>query len=556
MQPKSVLSTVILFVLVVSTLLSFNSVGSAMGAYIVSSVNVSIQSPTGFYDQSTLPLSINVSFVYGTTTTTDEFSFQNVTCKYSLDGGVWKNITQMNVTANKQQPDINFWNGFLHKLNATYSTVLQGLPEGSHFINVTVQSGETAGNAQTYFTTKASANSWVTKASMPTAIYGVQAAAVNGKIYVIGDYPAANLEYDPSTDTWQQKTPMPIQIPDFFGEVTVQNKIYCIGSGLTETYNPATDTWQVKAAMLTPRNGTTASVVDGKIYVIGGRNNGSLNEAYDPQTDSWTAKAPLPSSAVLHTSAALDGKIYVFSGSGALSPGITQIYNPQSDTWTVGTPMPIGVDLPAAAAIDDGVSGLKAIYVVGGSIEFFVPGSYYLQVYFPQNDSWTMGAYLPTPRMGLGVAVVNNTLYAIGGTNSRVEVPAANGRGGALAYAELSTNEQYTPGSITPPANPPPSRNSSIIVITSPATTPKATASSSLISSATPSPSPTLNSLPIHSASNEPTHSTQPPNSQSATFMPTEAIIVTVALITASAVIVAIELRQHLIRRKRTAKAV
>ena len=45
--------------------------------------------------------------------------------------------------------------------------------------------------------------------------------------------------------------------------------------------------------MPTPRYGPAAAVVDGKIYVFGGNDVGSLDtvEEYDPDTDTWTTKA-------------------------------------------------------------------------------------------------------------------------------------------------------------------------------------------------------------------------------------------------------------------------
>src|SRR5450759_1465847 len=76
--------------------------------------------------------------------------------------------------------------------------------------------------------------------------------------------------------------------------------------GTVEEYDPATNTWRERAAMPTPRNHATAGVVNGKIYVIGGRvgaafiSAGSSNvdvvEEYDPASDAWgSARARMPS---------------------------------------------------------------------------------------------------------------------------------------------------------------------------------------------------------------------------------------------------------------------
>ena len=49
------------------------------------------------------------------------------------------------------------------------------------------------------------------------------------------------------------------------------------------------------------------------------------------------------------------------------------------------------------------------------------------------EDSWTTKAQMPTPRSGLGVAVVNGKIYAIGGSNG----------------SHLNTNEEYDPATNT-----------------------------------------------------------------------------------------------------------
>jgi hypothetical protein len=65
----------------------------------------------------------------------------------------------------------------------------------------------------------------------------------------------------------------------------------------------------------------------------------------------------------------------------------------------------------------------KKIYILGG-IELFASGGN--QVYDPTTDSWSTGADMPTARGRLGVAVVNDILFAIGGTGENyLEPPVA-----------------------------------------------------------------------------------------------------------------------------------
>jgi N-acetylneuraminic acid mutarotase len=287
----------------------------------------------------------------------------------------------------------------------------------------------------------ATENSWVEKAPMPTARFSFGITIVNGKIYALGgaiatmsgELTAANEEYDPATNTWTEKAPMPTAR---YGcaVATCENKIYVFGGGgvndsyinKTEVYDPATDTWVTKASMPTARILLQANVVDGKIYLIGGDDKRTLNEVYDPATDSWTTKASIPTGVVAYASAVVDNKIYVIGG----LTDLTQIYDPKTDKWSSGASIPTGVNSAGAGAIT-GAAAPNAIYVVGGETDLFSPQNL-TQVYFPENNSWSTGASLPTVRSRLCAAVVDNMLYAIGGTRATI-------------HQGLTDNEQYTP---------------------------------------------------------------------------------------------------------------
>jgi len=291
---------------------------------------------------------------------------------------------------------------------------------------------------------EAAENSWTTKEPMPTGRLGPGVAVVNGKIYAIGGsgmggYLNTNEEYDPATDTWATKKPMPTPRSGF-GIAVYENKIYVIGGGpggdwtvgfeevtrMNEVYDPLTDTWETKAPMPTAREFIDANVVDGKIYVIGGSKFVNLNdpsyvpnvnEVYDPETDRWSRSIASPVHVSDYASAVFDNKIYVFS------EYLTQIYDPQTFSWTYGTPMP-SPGWGAAAGVTTGVFAPKRIYVIGGHQTVIRN-----QIYNPETDTWTIGAPMPTNRYGLGVAVVDDVIYAIGGPGSRESV----------------ANEQYTP---------------------------------------------------------------------------------------------------------------
>jgi N-acetylneuraminic acid mutarotase len=225
-------------------------------------------------------------------------------------------------------------------------------------------------------TVRAAAAPWAIMEPMPTARTGLGVAVVNEKIYAIGGYGDGylnvNEEYDPATNTWTTREPMPTPRASF-GIAVVENKIYVIG-GITgfnstteevitcsfnQVYDPLTDSWETKESMPTNRSQLDANVVDGKIYLIGGRTGGQystvdLNEVYDPKTDTWTTKEPIPYPVVQYASAVVDGKIYVIGGQDefddSMNLDLIQFYNPETDTWNFGTPIPNVVWQAAAGA--------------------------------------------------------------------------------------------------------------------------------------------------------------------------------------------------------------
>jgi hypothetical protein len=309
--------------------------------------------------------------------------------------------------------------------------------------------------------------------------------AVNGNVYAIGGtniqvsgilsgpaFLGTNEEYSPVTDTWVEKAAMPTP-RDYFAIAAYGNEIYAMGgeivnepgrtavTNVNEVYDTTTNTWSEKAPVPITSSSVSANVVDGKIYLM----NGYHMEVYDPATDTWTMKADIPTIVTGYSSAVVNNKIYVISGSNSsssLSPiGLTQIYDPATDQWTLGAPIPIGVVYAAAGAIT-GTSAPPAIYVVGGTRAGDPSDATNLtQVYFPDTNSWSAATSMPINRASLGVAVVNDTLYAIGGAGNEFFSPM------------LNDNEQYTP-----------------VVNGNPSPTP------SLFSTASPSPPPSVPEMP------------------------------------------------------------
>jgi N-acetylneuraminic acid mutarotase len=158
---------------------------------------------------------------------------------------------------------------------------------------------------------------------------------INGKIYIIGGLtyePSlkalnVNEEYDPATDMWTTKAPMP-NAKWGMAVSEVDRIIYVIGgqsgghswSSLVHAYDPKTNSWTAKAYMPTGRTHVPACSVNGIIYVIGGATIPdvifSTVEAYDPATNTWAEKADMPTPRHAHNLVVVEGKIYAIGGAG------------------------------------------------------------------------------------------------------------------------------------------------------------------------------------------------------------------------------------------------
>ncbi len=325
-------------------------------------------------------------------------------------------------------------------------------------------------------------DTWVTKASMHVARGGLGVAAVKGKVYAIGGSTVqtklssyvsggivnVNEEYDPATNTWNTKKPMPTPRA-YFATAVYENRVYCIGgftgwsttsaaaenaTPVNEVYDPVEDSWTSMSPMPIAAAKLKANVVNDKIYLLGGNANPALNQAYDPKTDSWTIAATIPDTSFLFGSAVIGDIIYAlvgFSGKIGFNSQI-RIYNPAADNWSSGT---TGLhDLNSVVTATTGVMSPRRIYALGGwatmatnsdgtgSQPFGGQPERSNQIYNPQSDSWTLGAAKPSGQQDFGVAVIDDRLYVIGGLVERYPITFGWSLRDVTPTAE---NELYTP---------------------------------------------------------------------------------------------------------------
>jgi N-acetylneuraminic acid mutarotase len=134
----------------------------------------------------------------------------------------------------------------------------------------------------------------------------------------------------------------------------------------------------------------------------------------------------------------VDKKIYILGGSDPslnIMYNLTQIYDTETDTWSYGASIPTNLILAAAGATTGEMVSTR-IYVLGGCTSLDYEAVNLNYVYDPVEDVWSMGTSIPTSRYSLGVAVLNDTLYAIGGRPDTDNF--------------LAVNEKYTPSGYIP----------------------------------------------------------------------------------------------------------
>jgi N-acetylneuraminic acid mutarotase len=241
---------------------------------------------------------------------------------------------------------------------------------------------------------------WSIRAPLPVSVgpaaRATAAAGPNGTVYVVA---GKTLEvYDPGRDCWRKRAPLPVARFDAAAVTGKDGKIYVIGGyrpdpassdtylyprGL-DVYDPGTNSWQVKAPLPTPRQALGAAVgPDGTLYAIGGGayhypsvTCTSVVEAYNPGTNRWRRWPPLPYSACGVSAGALkNGRIEVVGGATfqaeeegskmTAATGAILAFNPSARRWLAVSRSPYPRKR-AGAAIDPNGS----VYIIGGADRF------------------------------------------------------------------------------------------------------------------------------------------------------------------------------------------
>ncbi|QNF34540.1 choice-of-anchor D domain-containing protein [Adhaeribacter swui] len=211
---------------------------------------------------------------------------------------------------------------------------------------------------------------WVNKVNTPIELHHFQAISLDGLIYVVGAFtgsyphekPVSNIYiYNPTTNKWITGATIPsARRRGSVGVVVYNKKIYLVGGikdghwaghvNWFDEYNPATNTWRTLPNAPRARDHFQAAVVNGKLYLAGGRrSSASTNQTFEltvPQVDvfefsasKWTT---LPSSSNIPTqragtaTAVLGNELIIIggeSGSQTSAHKHTEALNVTTNKW-------------------------------------------------------------------------------------------------------------------------------------------------------------------------------------------------------------------------------
>jgi len=234
-------------------------------------------------------------------------------------------------------------------------------------------------------------------------------------------------------------------------ETVYEGKVYLIGgsqdgsvSGKVWVYDAVTDQWDSRAEKPTPVIAADAALVGEKIYVPGGLSAAGealkILEIYDPRSDSWESGATIPSETGGYALTSYEGRLFLFGGWNGkeFSPSV-YAYDPIEDVWMVLPKMKEGRAWACAAVL-----GSK-IYLIGGENENGILSdtlAYYPDRLEDVDTSWEMRADLPVGRKSAAVTSLAGSLYLAGGidANNSLSVPF-------LKYDEVNNRWENLDGS-------------------------------------------------------------------------------------------------------------
>lgn len=262
---------------------------------------------------------------------------------------------------------------------------------------------------------------WAFGQAMSSRRSYIAASQVGKDIYVAGGMvgetgrPLATFQrYSALADRWTTLSPLPVATRAG-AAAAVEGKVYVVG-GQTATatvgglyvYDPRSGLWSEGPDLPSPRFNHEALALGGRLYVLGGYDDGQeLSEVYtyDPAQRRWELETRLPRVNHAFGAVVYRGEIWVIGGRrGEAVLREVWVYSPETRRWRAGPELPRAMELLGAA-------------VWGGQIHALWESTY--QVY--DGARWRQGPSPQVTRHALSLFAFRGRLYAIGGCTTALK---------------------------------------------------------------------------------------------------------------------------------------
>jgi DNA-binding CsgD family transcriptional regulator/N-acetylneuraminic acid mutarotase len=272
---------------------------------------------------------------------------------------------------------------------------------------------------------------WQTLAQLPTARRGLTLAAYENLLYAIGGETSQGITgtlevYDINTDTWHQLPEKPTPATDV-GAAVLNGLVYVPGGRIgqggneitaqLEIYDPVAAQWRTGADLPYPTSAYALTAFEGRLYLFGGWDGYSVSSRvfmYDPTLDSWQERSPMPTARSFCGAAVAGGKIYVIGGMADNTPlTANEIYSPTRESPQDASPWETGFPLPDARQGLQVTTIADTVYVLGGAGQSV---SRFGLIYFPPTNTWQSLEASPQPLGAyFGLSSIGPQLYIVGG---------------------------------------------------------------------------------------------------------------------------------------------
>ena len=294
--------------------------------------------------------------------------------------------------------------------------------------------------------------------------------AIGGRLTTNNSTAVATLQrLDPSASSpaWSSEglAPLPVEL-NAIEAATIQGKIYVPG-GITRQamidrntriYDIAGNSWSAQAPPPTGVGNYAMAAGAGVLYVTGGNDLiGAVSnvQAYDSVANAWQALPPMKTARLAHEAALINGKLYVVGGAGA-SGGLAdgEVFDFQTNQWS-----PIAsLNRPrfyAVNAIARNESGELFWLVFGGEDPNTGEPLGSAEAYDVANNRWIAldGSFaMPNARTFLNGAVHEGFLYAVGGSTIGASSISVNERFKLDGFTLIQNLEPNQPPVVVIPA--------------------------------------------------------------------------------------------------------